>query len=141
MFGIAVGTPAAAMDVSSLPKKPLARLGDRVKLLGCLADAGFYRIELIQYFEARALEYVLAAPLSQVLQRAIYQMADWQKVDEGIEVAEFPVPASGCQMGAAKAAMWWYGNGRSPEKILRRAASFRFIKRMLSGGSIGWELM
>ena len=52
-------------------KETLARLGDRVKLLGCLADSGFYRIELIQYLEARALEYVLAAPLSQVLQRAI----------------------------------------------------------------------
>jgi hypothetical protein len=65
-------------------KETLARLGDRVKLLGCLADSGFYRIELIQYLEARTLEYVLAAPLSQVLQRAIYSIADWQKVDEGI---------------------------------------------------------
>lgn len=70
-------------------KETLARLGDRVKLLGCLADSGFYRIELIQYLEAQTLEYVLAAPLSQVLQRAIYQIADWHKVDEGIEVAEF----------------------------------------------------
>jgi hypothetical protein len=70
-------------------KETLARLGDRVKLQGCLADSGFYRIELIQYFEGRALEYVLAAPLSQVLQRAIYAITDWQKVDEGIEVAEF----------------------------------------------------
>jgi len=70
-------------------KETLARLGDRVKLLGCLADSGFYRIELIQYLEGRALEYVLAAPLSQVLQRAIYLITDWQKVDEGIEVAEF----------------------------------------------------
>jgi hypothetical protein len=49
-------------------KETLARLGDRVKLLGCLADSGFYRIELIQYFEGRALEYVLAAPLSQVFE-------------------------------------------------------------------------
>ena len=32
---------------------------------------------------------MLAAPLSQVLQRAIYAITDWQKVDEGIEVAEF----------------------------------------------------
>ena len=70
-------------------KETLARLGDRVKLRGCLADSGFYRIELIQYFEGRALEYVLAAPLSQVLQRAIYLITDWQRVDEGIEVAEF----------------------------------------------------
>ena len=51
--------PACAWNVSN-------------KLQGCLADSGFYRIELIQYFEGRALEYVLAAPLSQVLQRAIY---------------------------------------------------------------------
>lgn len=70
-------------------KETLARLGDRVKLRGCLADSGFYRIELIQYFEARALEYVLAAPLSRVLQRAIYLIDDWQPVDEGIEVAQF----------------------------------------------------
>ena len=70
-------------------KETLARLGERVKLLGCLADSGFYRIELIQYLEARALEYVLAAPLGQVLQRAIYSITDWQQVDEGIEVAEF----------------------------------------------------
>jgi len=70
-------------------KETMARLGDRVKLQGCLADSGFYRIELIQYLEGRALEYVIAAPLSQVLQRAIYLITDWQKVDEGIEVAEF----------------------------------------------------
>jgi hypothetical protein len=70
-------------------KETLARLGDRGKLLGCLADSGFYRIEWIQYFEGRALEYVLAAPLNQVFERAIYLITDWQKVDEGIEVAEF----------------------------------------------------
>jgi hypothetical protein len=64
-------------------------LGDRLNLLGCLADSGFDRIELIHYFEARVLEYVIAAPLSQVLQRAIYRLTDWQRVDEGIEVAEF----------------------------------------------------
>jgi len=32
---------------------------------------------------------VLAAPLSQVFEQVICQIADWQKVDEGIEVAEF----------------------------------------------------
>ena len=34
------------------------------------------------------MEYVLAAPLSQVFERAIYLITDWQKVDERIEAAE-----------------------------------------------------
>ena len=33
-------------------KETLARLGDRVKLQGCLADSGFYRIELISISKA-----------------------------------------------------------------------------------------
>ena len=83
------GNTASGNGCVEFAKETLARLGDRLKLLGCLADSGFYRIELIQYCEARALEYVIAAPLSQVLQRAIYQLTNWQRVDEGIEVAEF----------------------------------------------------
>jgi hypothetical protein len=46
-------------------------------------------IELIQYFEGRALEYVLAIPLNQVFERSIYLITDWQKADVGFGVAEF----------------------------------------------------
>jgi hypothetical protein len=70
-------------------KETIARLGDRLKIKGFLADSGFYLIELIEYLESLGIEYVIAAPLTHVLQREIFRLGQWQQVAPGIEIAEF----------------------------------------------------
>lgn len=44
---------------------------------------------MIEFLEQKLLKYVIAVRISQTLQREIMKIADWEEIDEGLEVAEF----------------------------------------------------
>jgi hypothetical protein len=66
-----------------------ARIAGKIKILGVIADSGFYVRELIERFEELGLKYIVAARLLGPLQKIVYSITDWQKIDEGIECGEF----------------------------------------------------
>jgi hypothetical protein len=67
----------------------LARISDKIKVLGVVADSGFYIKELIERFEELKLKYIVAARIYGPLQRIVYSISNWSKIEEGIEFAEF----------------------------------------------------
>lgn len=66
-----------------------ARISDKIKVLGVVADSGFYIKELIERFEELNLKYIVAARIYSPLQRKIYSISDWRRIDEGIQYSEF----------------------------------------------------
>ncbi|MDZ4181317.1 MAG: transposase [Candidatus Cloacimonadaceae bacterium] len=54
-----------------------------------LADSGYYDRNFIIKLEEDNVEYVIAVPIHQFFQRIIYQLCDWTRIDQGIEVNEF----------------------------------------------------
>ena len=49
------------------------------------------KIEFIKYLESKGFIYIIAAPMSEILQKDIYRIRNWCKIDNGIQVAEFNV--------------------------------------------------
>jgi len=66
-----------------------ARILGKINIRGVIADSGFYIKELIERFEELNLKYIVAARIFGPLQRLVYSIVDWQKIDEGIEYSEF----------------------------------------------------
>lgn len=60
-----------------------------IKIERVLADSGYYDRNFILKLEEDNIEYVIATPMYQFLQRIFYQKNEWTQVDEGIEVGEF----------------------------------------------------
>lgn len=54
-----------------------------------LCDSGFYDIEFIEYLEGNERSYIIAAPILVILQKEIFKLSKWEKIEEGIEVGEF----------------------------------------------------
>jgi len=54
-----------------------------------LCDSGFYLVKFIEHLETKGLSYIIAAPISHAIQNAIHSIELWEKLDEGIEVAQF----------------------------------------------------
>lgn len=65
------------------------RLNGLIKIIGIIADSGFYLLEFIQMLEAKGKKYIIAARLYSPLQRKIYSLTNWEEVAEGIWVSEF----------------------------------------------------
>ena len=65
------------------------RTRSRIKVLGVLADSGFYPRQFIEALEEQKLTYIIAARLIQPLQREIYGLTTWKEVARGLWVAEF----------------------------------------------------
>jgi len=66
-----------------------ARISDKTKVLGVVADSGFYIKGLIERFEVLNLKYIVAARIYGPLQRIVYSLSNWRKIDDGIEYDEF----------------------------------------------------
>ena len=66
-------------------------LGEGFRIRCVLADTGFYQAPFIEYLEGESYRYIIAAPMSEILQRQIYQVPgdQWRAIAEGIEVADF----------------------------------------------------
>jgi len=66
-----------------------ARVQDRIKVLGVLADSGFYLREFVEALEERRLTYIIAVRLIRPLQREIYALTTWKQMAPGLWVSEF----------------------------------------------------
>lgn len=64
-------------------------LGDDFRVKRVLCDSGFYLIEFIKYLESGHYSYIIAVPISPVIQREILSIINWKTVSKGIEVGEF----------------------------------------------------
>lgn len=70
-------------------EQSFARISGKINIRGVIADSGFYIKELIEHFEKLNLKYIVAARIFGPLQRLVYSITDWQKIDDGIECSEF----------------------------------------------------
>jgi hypothetical protein len=67
----------------------LISLGEGFRVNRVLCDNGFYLIDFIEYLESNGFSYIIAAPVSPIIQRKIFSVTRWDRVSEGIEVGEF----------------------------------------------------
>jgi hypothetical protein len=65
------------------------RIHARIKVLGVIADSGFYLKQFIERLEEEKLVYIIAVRLIRPLQRQIYSLADWKEIAKGLAVSEF----------------------------------------------------
>ena len=65
------------------------RIHTRIKVLGVIADSGFYLKQFIERLEGENIVYIVAVRLVRPLQRQIYSLADWNEIAQGLAVSEF----------------------------------------------------
>lgn len=93
-FWLRPGNVASANNVLQFLEATLHHLGDKV--VGLLrADSGFFDNALLTALEARQIPYVIAAKLTQALQRTIYQTGGWWALEPGVELTELRYQAQG----------------------------------------------
>ncbi|MDP2172409.1 MAG: transposase [Candidatus Cloacimonadaceae bacterium] len=73
-----------------------------IKVERVLADSGYYKQKIIKALEAGGYEYVISAPISQIIQRKIHAMKDWTTIAHGLEIAEFEFAHSAEHWGQAR---------------------------------------
>ncbi len=66
-----------------------ARVQGRIRVLGVIADSGFYLREFIEVLEEKGLTYIVAVRFIRPLQREIYALATWKEMARGLWVSEF----------------------------------------------------
>lgn len=93
-FWLRPGNVASANNVLQFLESTLAHLGDKV--VGLLrADSGFFDNAFLSALETKGIPYVVAAKLTQALQRTIYQTGGWWALETGLELTEFRYQAQG----------------------------------------------
>ena len=65
------------------------RIHTHIKVLGVIADSGFYLKQFIETLEEKHLTYIIAARLIRPLQRQIYSLTGWKEIAKGLAVSEF----------------------------------------------------
>lgn len=70
-------------------EQTLKELPEGIKIRRMLADSGLYNVDFIEYLEGNGQRYIIAVPISRIIQREILAIGAWEPVTEGIEVAEF----------------------------------------------------
>lgn len=83
------GSTASGNGIIEFAKQSFFRLGDTIKILGVMADSGFYDEAFLKFLEGNSTEYVIAAKLYQTTQVKISELKTWDRVDINIEIAEF----------------------------------------------------
>lgn len=76
-------------NIIEFAKQTFARVQGRIKLLGVLADAGFYDAAFFEFLEANDVPYITAVVASLVIQREIGKITQWREVTAGIHAASF----------------------------------------------------
>lgn len=93
-FWLRPGNVAGANNVLQFLEATLAHLGDKV--VGLLrADSGFFDNAFLSALETKKIPYVVAAKLTQALQRTIYQTGGWWALETGLELTELRYQAQG----------------------------------------------
>jgi hypothetical protein len=70
-------------------RQTLMVLGGDFRVTRVLCDSGFYEIEFIEYLESNSFHYIIAVPISPIIQRQILQVREWKRVSVGVDVGEF----------------------------------------------------
>jgi hypothetical protein len=83
------GNTASHNNIIGFFESAYERIKRHIKVLGIIADSGFYIEEFIKLLEEKGLIYIIAVRLYQPLQRKIYSQKEWKLVDEGIWITEF----------------------------------------------------
>lgn len=65
------------------------RIRSRIRVLGVIADSGFYLKQFIEMLEKEQLAYIIAVRLIRPLQRQIYAITQWKEAAKGLSVSEF----------------------------------------------------
>ncbi len=65
------------------------RINDHIKVLGVIADSGFYLRQFIEKLEEEHLTYIIAVRLIRPIQRQIYSITSWKEIAKGLSVSEF----------------------------------------------------
>lgn len=93
-FWLRPGNAASANNVLQFLESTLMHLGDKV--VGLLrADSGFFDNAFLTVLEVKQIPYVIAAKLTQALQRTIYQTGGWWALETGLELTELRYQAQG----------------------------------------------
>ena len=66
------------------------RIREHIKVLGVIADSGFYLKQFIERLEEEHLTYIIAVRLIRPIQRQIYALTNWKEITKGLAVSEFP---------------------------------------------------
>ena len=81
------GNSSSSNNFLSFLEDTLAKCGD--KKVGLIRlDSGFFQQNILQYFEEKSLNYIVAAKFNQPIQRFIHHQKGWITIDEGIEICE-----------------------------------------------------
>ena len=83
------GSTTSGNGIIEFAKQSFFRLGETIKILGVMADSGFYDEDFLKFLEGKSTEYVIAAKLYQTTQVKISELKTWDRVDINIEIAEF----------------------------------------------------
>ena len=97
-FWLRPGNAHSANNILQFLESTLHHLGD--KTVGLLrADSGFFDEAILRALEGKRIAYIVAARLTQPLQRTIYQASGWWALESGLELTELFYQASGWQTG------------------------------------------
>jgi hypothetical protein len=83
------GNVASWNNIVAFFSASYARVQSHIKLLGVIADSGFYLKQFIEALEEKQLTYIIAARLIRPLQREIYALTNWKEMARGLWVSEF----------------------------------------------------
>jgi len=83
------GNVASWNNIVAFFSSSYARVQSHIRILGVIADSGFYLRQFIETLEEKKLTYIIAARLTQPLQREIYGLENWNEVARGLWVSEF----------------------------------------------------
>jgi hypothetical protein len=93
-FWLRPGNAHSANNILQFLESTLHHLGDKV--VGLLrADSGFFDEVIPTALEGKRIPYIIAARLTQPLQRTIYQATGWWALEGGLELAELRYQAAG----------------------------------------------
>ena len=93
-FWLRPGNANTANNALGFLEATLRHLGS--KAVGLFrADSGFYSEEILRFLEARKIDYIVSAKLTQALQAAIARDAVWWALEAGLELAEITYQAQG----------------------------------------------
>jgi len=83
------GNVASWNNIVAFFSASYARVNSHIKLLGVIADSGFYLRQFIEALEEKELTYIIAARLIRPLQREVYGLTNWKEMARGLWVSEF----------------------------------------------------
>jgi hypothetical protein len=93
-FRLRPGDAHTANNFRAFPEETFRFIGD--KKIGLLRlDSGFYNQEIFDYLEGgeTSVNYIIATPMYQPVQRKIAAGQTWLHLDEGVEIMEFEYKA------------------------------------------------